>query len=381
MGLTVSLDMGSEKMVMAVAGESGGAPKLAAIKMIASAGMEEGVVTDKAKVRSYLDFLLKEGAKGEPVEVAHVALSGKSLRVTERKVTVPVQRKIVKESDLARADKRCRETAEAGENPVLDCFPAAYSLDGGSPTRRPLDRSAKELTVTYRVYTASGNSRQELEKMLLDLGVGQVRFFPAVRAFMEGVGVRNRKERFALVDLGASHTGVLLFADSLLEKEAILPLGTETVDTDICAAFKIEELRQARKLKQDEGSALRSACRNEKVEIPGLRKQIEKRDLAKVIQCRMEELLEGAIFQLQQAGFTDPEAEILLTGGGSRLADTLLLAEKLSGQRCRYAKARGVQAADDVLSAPSCLIALGLLLCKPYEPFEEQTGWFGRLFR
>ncbi len=337
-------------------------------------------MTDKAKVRSYLEFLLKEGAKGQPVEMMHVALSGKAIRVTEQKVTVSVQRKIVKESDLERADSKCWD-ATAGEHPVLDCFPVAYSLDGDSPTRRPLDRSGKALTVTYRVYTASGNNLQELEKMLLELGVGEVRFFPAVRAFAAGVGVQGRNERFALVDMGASHTGVLLFANGLLEKEVILPLGTETVDTDICEAFKIEDIRQARKLKQDEGSALRSACRNEKVEIPGLRKQIEKRDLAKVIQCRMEELLEGVVFQLQQAGFTGPEAEVLLTGGGSRLADTLSLVEKLSGQHCRYAKARGIQAADEVLLAPSCLIALGLLLCKPYEPSEEKTGWFSRLFK
>ena len=54
MGLIASLDIGSEKMVMAVASQENGNYHLAGIKMIALQGVTDGVITDKAKVKSYI---------------------------------------------------------------------------------------------------------------------------------------------------------------------------------------------------------------------------------------------------------------------------------------------------------------------------------------
>lgn len=107
--------------------------------------------------------------------------------------------------------------------------------------------------------------------------------------------------------------------------------------------------------------------------------------MAKVIQCRMEELLEGAIFQLQQWRFNDAEKEILLTGGGSRVIGTDTLLAKLSGHKVRMAKVKGVISGnEEILSAPACLIVLGLLLCEHIELEEEKGGignWFSSIFK
>ena len=133
------------------------------------------------------------------------------------------------------------------------------------------------------------------------------------------------------------------------------------------------------------GSVSYTHLKTEKIAIPEVKKQIEKRDLAKVIQCRMEELLEGAIFQLQQWRFNDAEKEILLTGGGSRVIGTDTLLAKLSGHKVRMAKVKGVISGnEEILSAPACLIVLGLLLCEHIELEEEKGGignWFSSIFK
>lgn len=114
MGLTASLDIGSEKMAMAVAGvDNRGDCHLTGIKMIASQGVKEGVITDKAKVKSYVQYLLRELVRDKQVDVLNVSLSGKALRMGEQRVSVSLQRKTVKEADLVRAENKCIELVSA----------------------------------------------------------------------------------------------------------------------------------------------------------------------------------------------------------------------------------------------------------------------------
>ena len=386
MGLTASLDIGSEKMVMAVAGvDSRGDCRLTGMKMIALQGVKEGVITDRAKVKSYVHYLLKELVRDKHVDVLNMSLSGKAIRMAEQRVSVSLQRKTVKETDLIRAENKCIELVSAKGEEVVDVIPMAYTVDRGEYTANPVGMSGRTLEVRFRVYTSDPHYLKEVRQLMEECGIGNVEFFPVVRAYMETLGVYDSKRRFALVDLGAAHTGVMLFRDGMLEHEVMLPLGSAAIDHDIKCAFRLEELQQAKKMKHSYGMALRSACKSEKVQIPDANKQVERRDLAKVIQCRLEELLEGVVYQLQQWRFTDSGNEILLSGGGSRIPGTEGLLAKLSGQQVRCAKAKGVLGPDEnIFQAPACLAVLGLLLCEHVQPDEEKgglMGWLSGLFK
>lgn len=376
MSLIASLDIGSEKMVMAVAEETQGVSRLAGIKMIALQGVENGVITERPRVKSYIQYLLKELAKDNNVSSIRVALSGGALRISEHKVTVPLQKKTVKGNDLVRAENMCADLVVGKGEELVDMLPIAYMVDKGSPVSDPVGKAGKALDVRFRVYTSDIAYLNDMRDLFAECGIEEVEFFPQVRAYMEALNVYDAEKRFAVVDMGAAHVGVMLFRNGILEHETILPCGTATVEKDILCAFRLEDAQQAKKLKHTYGAALRSLCKNEKIQIPEAKKQIEKRDLVKVIQCRMEELLEGAVFQLQQWRFTDPAHELLLTGGGSRLADTDTLLNKLSGHKVSRAKACGIEAQNqEILEAPACLVALGLLLCRHLEPEEEKGGW------
>ena len=75
MGWTASLDMGSEKMVMALASGEGSVCHLKGIKIMASQGIEHGVIKDKEKVRMCIRSLMSELMKDREIEVMNVALS------------------------------------------------------------------------------------------------------------------------------------------------------------------------------------------------------------------------------------------------------------------------------------------------------------------
>ena len=120
MGWTASLDMGSEKMVMALASGEGSVCHLKGIKIMASQGIEHGVIKDKEKVRMCIRSLMSELMKDREIEVMNVALSGAVLRIVERRIVVPIQKKVVEQSDLFRAEQRCIDAYGGGQDEVVD---------------------------------------------------------------------------------------------------------------------------------------------------------------------------------------------------------------------------------------------------------------------
>ena len=374
MGFTASLDMGSEKMVMALASSERAACRLVGIKVLASQGMERGVIKDEDKVKACIRSLMNELVKDREIEVLNVALGGEVLRVSERRVTVPLQKRIVEAGDIHRAEQRCREGMGGGQDELVDVIPVAYSVDRGELMAEPLGKSGRSLEVTYQVYLAEYGYLSRMRRLFEDCGVGNVCFCPVVRAYMKALDLSVLTNDFALLDLGAGGVNVVLFREGMLEYEAHLPLGMHTVDLDIMAAFGTNA-GQARKLKHEYGQALRSQCKNKKVQIPDTKFTLESRDLSMVVQSRAEELLEGAVYLLQSWGFDRPEDEILITGGGCRLQDLDSLLHRRSGHPVVRAVARGVQTSrEEVLYTPEYLVALGLLGCDSGETGETRNG-------
>lgn len=386
MSLIASLDIGSEKMVMAVAEiDEQGDCRLAGVKMIVSQGVKNGIIIDKARVKSYIQYLINELAKGKRIDTLKIALSGAALKVKEQKVSVPVQRRTVEKSDINRAEDACVQQLNTKDQEVVDLLPLTYAVDRGSYVTDPLGMKGRGLEAWFRVYIAETSYLEELRKLFSDFGIDNVDFFPESRAYLEALG--DSSQDFALVDMGAMSTKVVLFGNGMIKKECVLPLGTHTIDTDIMSveAFKIEDVQKAKKLKHEQGEAVRSACKSEKIDLPEVKLRIDRRDLVKVIQCRLEELMEGVIFQLQQWHFNNPEKEILLTGGTARLKNVDMLLNKLSGHRIGKARVKGVISAnDEIMESPTCLTALGLLLCEHEETDVEKGrigGWFSNIFK
>ena len=381
MGLTASLDMGSEKMVMALASTDRDTYRLTGIKILASQGIERGMLKDKDKAEACVRTLMNELVKEREIGTLNIALSGDALQMSERRVTVALQKRVVDLNDLARAEQRCREGFGGGQEELLDLIPVAYSVDRGELIADPLGKMGRNLEVTYQVYVANYEYLSTIRHMFDAYAIGDIYFYPAVRAYSEALDIAGQKEEaekkdFVLVDLGAMGINVLLFRDGLLEYEARLPLGMRTIDMDITTAFAING-SAARKLKHEYGQALRSVCKNKKVQIPDTKLTLESRDLAMVVQSRAEELLEGVVFLLQNWGFDVPEDEIMLTGGGSRLLDVDLLLRRLSGHVVTKAVVKRIQTSrEEVLRTPEYFVALGLLMCERFEA-EEPRGGFG----
>lgn len=380
MSLTASIDIGSEKIVMALVAREGSRNyRLTGVKISASQGVERGVVTDKLKAQACIRGLMNELIKDRHVESLNVALSGDAVRMVSREVTLPLPRKIVEHADLDRAEQKCADGFISKETELVDLVPVGYAVDMDDLTTNPVGKRGRNLTVYYRAYVADYSYVADLKKMFTGYDIQDVNFFPLARVYSEALDAEVAAKDFAVMDLGANSVKVAFFRDGMFVDEALLPLGVHSIDNDIVSAFGIDAAK-ARKLKHDYGQALRSACKNKKIVIPDTKLSIESRDLSTVIQCRMEEILEGAVFFLQSAGFDEQENEIILTGGGSRLGDVDLLLGKLSGQAVVRGRVKRLETSkEDALRTPEFFVALGLLLCAHEEPEIPKSGIFGKI--
>ena len=110
-----------------------------------------------------------------------------------------------------------------------------------------------------------------------------------------------------LVDIGGGTTDVAIFQDEVIRHTAVIPFGGDVITEDVkegCSIIK----KHAEELKVKFGSALASENRDDEVvAIPGLRgrpaKEITLKNLASIIQARMEEIIEQVYFEIKNSGF------------------------------------------------------------------------------
>jgi cell division protein FtsA len=118
---------------------------------------------------------------------------------------------------------------------------------------------------------------------------------------------------------------VAVFHDNILRHSAGIPYGGFVVTKDIKEACGLSD-QIAEELKLQFGMALGEAAEENKViviptMIPGRDpKEISIRNLANIIQARMDEIIDAIMFEIENSGYADKlGGGIVITGGGAML--------------------------------------------------------------
>ena len=379
MSYIASLDMGSETMVMALAEINAGRVHVRAVEQVASeGGIERGRVVNEKHAKAAVKRLLDAFREKHELSVDTLLVSLPANRMNRVTVNVPLTPcRRINATYLKKLEEQCMREypIDAGWEPVA-ALPVSYLLDGAE-TRRPLGEPVEEGEARYALYLARENEMGKTRAWLATLGVKRVEFHAEVEAMgralvADSEGYRN----FALIDLGAGSTKVMVFQDGVAVHDVELPMGCREIDRDISASFSFSSnagaafslpLDVAKHLKHEHGGALCATGEKTKIEIPNTKYRVESQALLRVEQCRLEELLEGAMLQIKISGcYRTLSDGILLTGGGSLVKDIDILLEKLSAHRTGWAVAAGMDAdAEECLQTPGYLTAIGLLACAP----------------
>jgi len=155
--------------------------------------------------------------------------------------------------------------------------------------------------------------------------------------------------------------------------------------------------KQAEMMKVKFGSALANEARdNEIISIPGIRgrdpREISVKNLAHIIQARMEEIFEHIHFEIKSSGFEKKlQGGIVLTGGGSQLKHLPQLVEYVTGidARIGYPTEHLSKGLISEVRNPLFATGIGLVLHGAKTPIKsgneekvektKKTGLFGKV--
>jgi cell division protein FtsA len=204
-------------------------------------------------------------------------------------------------------------------------------------------------------------------------------------ASSEAVLTDEEKEAgVVLVDIGGGTTDVAIYYDNVIRHTAVIPFGGNMVTADIREGCSILQ-KQAEDLKIKFGFAIGDiAPENKVVSIPGIAgrepKEISFKNLAYIIQSRMEEILDAVNYEIQNSGFAEKlTAGVVVTGGGAMLKNLpqLVRFKTAMDVRIGHPNVHLTGKGRDEISQPMYATSVGLIL-QGIEYLEE-TRTFTRI--
>lgn len=382
--IVVGLDIGTTKIV-AMVGRRNEFGKIEILGMgkAESLGVSRGVVHNLEKTEQSIR-LAKEEAEaksGVEINVVNVGIAGqhiKSLQHRGIKTRKSLDEEISPKDIDELVDDMYKLVMQPGEE-IIDVIPQEYIVDNEQGIKDPIGMSGIRLEANFHIITAQVTAVKNLLKCVRRAGLTPSGLTLEPLASAEAVLTTEEKEAgVALVDIGGGTTDIAIFQDGLIRHTAIVPFGGNIITEDIkegCSIIK----NQAELLKIKFGSALSSQNQeNEIVSIPGLRgrepKEISLKNLASIIEARMEEIIEHIIYEIRNSGYEKKLiGGIVITGGGAQLKHVTQLFEYMTGMDTRigYPNEHLAKGAEDVTS-PMYATSVGLVI-KGLQELEKKA--------
>ena len=340
--LVVALDIGTTKVV-AIAGMKNdlGQIEVLGYGMVKSEGVRRGVVINIDKtVKAITDVIdmAEKRAKYE-FQVVHVGIAGQHIKSLHHRgiLTRDNPQDEIRKEEIDKMIAEMHKLALPAGDQILHVFPQEFTVDAEEGVIDPVGMSGTRVQGNFHVVTGSMAAANTITRCIQrsQLEVAEIVLEPIGSA----AAVLSKEEMeagVALVDIGGGTSDVTIFQDGIIRHTAVIPFGGEIITKDIKMGCSVM-LNQAEKLKTKFGSALASEIvDNRIITIPGVKgiapKEISEKNLAKIIQARMEEIFDQILFEIRRTGFERKLiGGLVLTGGGSLLKNIAYLAQFHTG--------------------------------------------------
>jgi len=209
---------------------------------------------------------------------------------------------------------------------IICILPQSYIVDNETDIPNPIGMLGKRLEANYNIVVGNSDSIKRIKKCITQTGLTIRDIILEPLASSDAVLYDEEREAgVALVDIGGGTTDVAVFHDNVLRHSAVIPFGGFVVTKDIKDACGLPE-QVAEEVKLQFGMAMSEVADENKVivipvRIPGREpKEISMRNLADIIQARMEEIIDGVMFEIENSGCAEKLGSgIVITGGGAML--------------------------------------------------------------
>lgn len=343
--IVVGLDIGTTKICVTVGRRSGGNKvEILGIGKAESSGVSRGVVANIHKtVSSIVQAVEEAGAQSNvDIKVVNVGIAGQHIKSIQHRgiLTRRDDGEISRKDIETLIEDMYKLVLPPGEE-IIHVLPQEFTIDNESSIKDPIGMAGRRMEANFHIISGHVSAVKNIKKCIDNARLEVQDLILEPLASAEAVLDEADKDAgVVLVDIGGGTTDVAIFHEGIIRHTAVIPLGGNIVTEDIkqgCAVMR----NQAELLKIRFGSALAEENKeNEVICVPGLRgreaKEISVKNLAYIIQARMEEIIEHVYYEIKSSGYENKLiGGIVITGGGAQLKHLVQLVEYITGIDCR----------------------------------------------
>lgn len=392
--LITSLDIGTTKVcaIIAEAHRDGGITILG-IGSSPSRGMRRGVVTD---IDHTVSAILE--AYGHAFELAHVAprevyvgIAGDHISGIDVEGIVEVANPNVgiDERDCRNAIRKALQITMPPDMEILHHVIREFVVNGNAGITNPTGLFGSRLEVKAHVITSSiaaanNISRCVRKARLKTSGIVLESLASALSILTD----RERELGVVMIDIGGGTTDIAIFSQGTLQTTAEVALGGDAITQDVATVMHCSP-HDAENLKKKFGHANPlSVDAEEHVDLPsplkgGRRVSYPRRELAEIIEARVEDIFFAVAKVIQRSGFKDHVyAGVVLTGGTALLEGITDVAERILEFPTRVGMPQGLRGLAEVVSSPIYSTGVGLIKWAVEEgPGYQRDNWLIRTLK
>lgn len=372
--IIVGLDIGTTKIACLV-GRKNEYGKLEILGMgkSESVGVRRGVVSHITPAVQAIQKAVEEAKLNSDCEISvvNVGIAGQHIKSLQHRgvITLDSLEDEITQLDVDKLIQDMHKLVLPPGESIIHVLPQDFIVDNESGIKDPVGMSGIRLEANFHIITGLVTAVQNIYKCVRksSLEVADLTLEPLASS----ASVLSEEEMEAgvvLVDIGGGTTDVAIFQDGIIRHTAVIPFGGNIITDDIKEGCTIIR-KQAELLKVRFGSALASENQaNDIVVIPGLNgrepKELSVKNLAHIIQARMEEIIEQVFFEIRNSGYERKLiAGIVITGGGAQLKHLPQLFEYLTGMDTRIGyPTEHLAAGNDKVASPMFSTGVGLVL-------------------
>ena len=372
--IMVGLDIGTTKICAIVASiDEQERINILGVGKAPSDGLNRGVVVNIDKTVNAIKEAIAQAelASGIEVNSVNVGIAGDHIRSMRSKgvITINNRDNEITARDVERLLEDCQRIMLPTDQQILHVIPQEFVVDGQDGISDPVGMRGMRMEAEVHIITGLVSAAKNIYRCVERAGyqVADIILEPLASSY-SALDAEEKEAGVVLVDIGGGTTDVAIFQESTIRHTAVIAVAGQKVTDDIRIGLSVLD-DQAENLKRKHGESYADLIQEDEViTVPGIAgrppKEITKSILGKIIQARMEEILEIVGIEIKRSGYSDAlSAGVVLTGGGSLVKNICPLANESLGMDAKIGLPLGITGGlVEEVNSPIYATAVGLVI-------------------
>ena len=289
-------------------------------------GIKKTKIVDEDEVALAIHKVISEAEQETELKIhsTYVTIPGKYVTIVQNSVTREAKDKYagISTKDVSSAIMQVKDVEVPEGKIIIDIVTEKFVMEDGKIVNDPIGNLSSTFTLNAQIILADKEYIKQLVNIFRKAGVEVDGFVPVCLA-QRNVMLDNNEmsDNILLLDIGAGNTDIAVFEGNGFVYTNTLPLGGNSITSDIALVLNIEE-EEAERLKRQYGLAMKSYIDNDNEIIlntyrgDSKTKVIKSSELIEIIEARIEEIFVLVNKDLMAQGIKQRINNVVLTGLG-----------------------------------------------------------------